>query len=190
METAAAARSPSKRPLTPLAGPYGHPFHPILVTIPIGAWIAALVFDIASRSADDALVFSKGAYWLIGLGVVGAVLAAVLGVLDWLTIPRRTRAWWTGVYHLVLNLAVTGAFVVSFFVRRDRGFADPETSIGLIVLSAVALAVLAVSGWLGGMLAYRYGVRVVDEATQADGFMQDARVTPGRYEKREPLPHA
>ena len=53
----------AKRPRTAIAGPYGHPFHPILVTIPIGAWIASLVFDIVSRVGDDPQVFAKGAYW-------------------------------------------------------------------------------------------------------------------------------
>jgi hypothetical protein len=53
-----------------LAGPYGHPVHPILVTVPIGAWVASLGFDIASHIADEADVFAKGAFWLIALGVL------------------------------------------------------------------------------------------------------------------------
>jgi uncharacterized membrane protein len=43
-------------------------------------------------------------------------------------------------------------------------------AIGLIILSAVALGVLTVSGWLGGQLAYRYGVRVAEESTQAEAY--------------------
>jgi hypothetical protein len=43
----------AKEPATPAAGPYGHPFHPILVTVPIGAWIASVVFDLAGRASTD-----------------------------------------------------------------------------------------------------------------------------------------
>jgi hypothetical protein len=58
----------AKRPVTPLAGPYGHPFHPILVTAPIGASVVSLVFDVTSRWAGEAEVFVKGSFWLIGVG--------------------------------------------------------------------------------------------------------------------------
>jgi uncharacterized membrane protein len=64
----------AKRPLTALAGPYGHPFHPALVTVPIGAWVASLVFDLVSREADDPEIFATGSAWLIGVGLAGAVV--------------------------------------------------------------------------------------------------------------------
>lgn len=162
----------AKQPLTPLAGPYGHPFHPALVTVPIGAWICSLIFDIVSRSADTPLIYGRGAYWLIGIGVLGAAAAAVFGVMDLLTIPRGTPAWRTGLIHAALNDVVLIAFVVSFVIRRDSDFR--ETSTGLIALSVAALLVLTVSGWLGGKLAYRYGVRVAREADQADGLRSTA----------------
>jgi uncharacterized membrane protein len=160
----------AKHPVSRLAGPYGHPFHPVLVTVPIGAWVASFVFDLASRWSDEPLVFAKGAWWLIGLGVAGALVAAVFGFLDLVAIPMGTKAFRTGLLHMALNLVVVSAFAGSFLLRRDR-LAEPDgVAIGQIVLSAVALTVMAVAGWLGGRLAYRYGVRVADEATQADAF--------------------
>jgi uncharacterized membrane protein len=66
-----------------------------------------------------------------------------------------------------LNLAVAAAFAVSFFVRR--GSTDQEVSTGLTALSVVALA-LGLSGWLGGEHTYRYGISVVEEGVQADGY--------------------
>jgi uncharacterized membrane protein len=163
----------SKRPRTVVAGPHGHPFHPVLVTVPIGAWIASLVFDVVSTTSEDPEIFATGAYWLIGIGVLGAVAAALFGILDLLSVPEGTPARRTGLLHMVLNLAVTVAFAVSFVFRR--GDTDDEVSVGLIALSVVALAVLGLSGWLGGKLAYRYGVRVVEEDLQADGFVHDGR---------------
>jgi uncharacterized membrane protein len=159
----------AKQPLTPLAGPYGHPFHPAAVVLPIGAWICSIVFDVVSRSAETPMIYSRGAYWLIGIGIVGALGAAVLGVLDLLSIPRGTRAFRTGLMHAGLNDVVLVLFFVNFVIRRND--ADwGETSTSLIALSAVALVILTVSGWLGGKLAYRYGVRVAREADQAEGL--------------------
>lgn len=159
-----------KHPVTRLAGPYGHPFHPILVTVPIGAWVAAFVFDIVSRAGDDAVTFAKGAYWLIGVGIVGALVAAVFGLLDLLGIPTRTRAFRTGLVHMALNLTVVVVFAVGFVLRHSRLHDADGTPVGLVGLAAVGLVLLAASGWLGGKLTYRYGVRVVDEATQADAY--------------------
>jgi len=140
-----------------------------LVTVPIGAWIASLVFDIASQVVDDgAATYNQGAELLVVIGVIGAALAAVFGLLDYLRIERGTPAFKVGTTHLLINDVVLVAFVVSWIIRRNAD--DEATSGGLIALSVVALALLSVSGWLGGKLSYRYGVRVVDEDTQAEGF--------------------
>lgn len=78
----------AKHPKTALAGPYGHPFHPVMVTIPIGAWSASVIFDIVALAATGKEpAFAEGAYWLIGIGIVGAVLAAAFGLMDLLVIP-------------------------------------------------------------------------------------------------------
>lgn len=155
-----------------LAGPYGHPFHPILVTVPIGAWVASLVFDLASLFTGEAATLAAGSVWLIAIGVVGALAAATVGFLDLLAIPTGTPAFRTGLVHMSLNLAVTGAYAGNFLWRQG-GYGGPEpVAVGPIVLSALSLGALAVSGYLGGKLAYRYGVRVAAESTQADGFQQ------------------
>ena len=86
---------PAKDPISVVAGPYGHPFHPILVTVPIGAWITSLVLDIGSRASDAPGALARGAWWAIGVGIVGALAAAVFGLLDLLDIPRRH----TGLRH-------------------------------------------------------------------------------------------
>ncbi|HLM63835.1 MAG TPA: DUF2231 domain-containing protein [Acidimicrobiales bacterium] len=165
----AAVEGRAKRPLTPLAGPYGHPFHPIAVTIPIGAWTLSFVFDLVSRWAGEDEVFVKASFWLIGAGIVGAVLAALLGLMDLTRIPRGTPVFRTGLTYLALNTVVLVLYAVSFLLRRDH-LDEGDVTVGAFVLSAIALATLGVSGWLGGKLAYHYGVRVADDATQAEGF--------------------
>ena len=54
----------AKRPATPIAGPYGHPFHAALVAVPIGAWLGAVIFDIVAFAGDDPEAFTMGARWL------------------------------------------------------------------------------------------------------------------------------
>src|SRR3954453_16561080 len=83
----------AKGPKTALAGPYGHPFHPMLVTLPIGTWVASLIFDIGSRvheERESALAY--GAEWLLAIGIITAVVAALFGLMDLLTIPGGTPA--------------------------------------------------------------------------------------------------
>jgi uncharacterized membrane protein len=151
-----------------LAGPYAHPFHPILVTVPIGAWVASLVFDVASHLAGSEVALAVGARWLIAIGVLGAVAAAAVGFLDFIVIPAGTPAHRTGLLHMSLNLLVTVAFAGDFAWRLSLG--SGATPPGPLVLSLLCLAALAVSGSLGGKLAYRYGVRVAAEDVQAAGF--------------------
>ena len=86
----------AKHPVTALAGSYGHPLHPILVTVPIGAGVTSLVFDLASRIVDDPGFLNRGSLWLIAVGVIGALAAAMLGFLDFLSIPSGTAAARTG----------------------------------------------------------------------------------------------
>src|SRR5437763_12168206 len=100
MEPAAQA----KHPVSALAGPYGHPFHPMLVTVPIGAWICSLVFDVAARIVAHPQALATGARWLIGIGVLGALAAATVGFLDFFAIPAATRAHRVALTHMVLNL--------------------------------------------------------------------------------------
>ncbi|MDF2580452.1 MULTISPECIES: DUF2231 domain-containing protein [unclassified Microbacterium] len=158
---------PDKRPANPLAGPYGHPFHPIAVTIPIGAWIASFVFDIIGLIVADPTPYAVGSRVLIGIGLVGSLVAIVLGIFDYLRIPDRTRSSSTATIHMGLNFVVCGAYLFQLFLRTSTD----DIPIAGVIFSAVSLLTLSASGWLGGKLAYRYGVRVAHESKQAEGFV-------------------
>jgi uncharacterized membrane protein len=167
----------AKRPVTVLAGTYGHPVHPMLVTVPIGAWTASLVFDIASHFVKSPAFLVQGSRWLIVVGLLGALAAACAGFLDMFAIPPHTRAYRTATLHMALNLVVTGVYAADFGWRYyGHQHAGPVPA-GPLALSAACLATLGVSGYLGGKLSFRYGVRVADEATQADGYA-DTRPEP------------
>jgi uncharacterized membrane protein len=174
VEVVVAGSEQAKQPVSGiLAGPYGHPYHPILVTVPIGAWVSSLVFDLASLVTGQAHLLAVGSQWLIAIGVVGAVLAAMVGFLDLVAIPAGTKAYRTGLLHMGLNLAVTAAYAVNFAWRLAApGAPASGVPVGPLVLSVLSLIGLTASGYLGGMLAYRYGVRVAAESTQAEGFAE------------------
>jgi uncharacterized membrane protein len=72
---------------------------------------------------------------------------------------------------MTLNVTVVVLFAISYVIRASGTYGKPA-SVGLIILSVVALLILVVSGWLGGMMAYHYGVRVADDETQREGFSQ------------------
>ena len=153
----------AKRPATPIAGPYGHPFHPLLVTVPIGAWLMSVIFDIVAFAGDQPEVFTTGARWLYGIGVLAAVLAAVFGLLDYTRLTPGTRARRIATIHLVLNLTAVAIFAAAWAVHLGN---DDPSAVGL-VLGVIGLVGLGISGFLGGELVFRHGVRVADESEQA-----------------------
>jgi uncharacterized membrane protein len=168
----------SKKPRSPLAGSYGHPVHPILVTVPIGAWVCSLVFDFVSYGSSEPRIWSVGAMWLVLVGVLGAVLAAVFGVLDLLNLPHGTAVFNTGRIHAALNSTALVIFLIGFIWRFRTQDSWDASPVGPLVLSILGIAVVGASGFLGGKLSYHYGVRVADESVQAEGF--EARTTTGR----------
>lgn len=130
----------------------GHPIHPMLVTLPIGLWVFSLVCDFGYVITGDER-WAITAYFTLGGGIVGALLAAVPGLLDLLGI-HDARAQRVGRYHLVLNLAIVVAQALSFWLRTQDGLADvlPRG------ISIVAVVALIISGWLGGHLVHVLGV--------------------------------
>ena len=131
----------------------GHPLHPILVTIPIGLFVAALVSDIV-YVADGAHGWAVASRWLIGGGLVGALLAALAGFTDFAG-NSNIRAFRDAWLHLFANLALVLVEGTNLILRLPD--AAVAGSIG-IVLSAVAVVVMLFSGWKGGELVFRHGV--------------------------------
>ncbi len=138
----------------------GHPVHPMLVVFPLGLLATAVIFDIITlvRGAGR---WSEMAFWMIAVGIIGGLLAAVFGLVDFLAIPSGTRARSIGILHGVGNVVVVGLFAVSWWLRRP----DPAAPGALAyVLSFVAVALALVTGWLGGELVDRLGVGIDDGA--------------------------
>jgi uncharacterized membrane protein len=139
----------------------GHPIHPMLIVLPLGLFIAAVVFDVLYLW-QGAPTFASVAYWNIAVGIVGGLLAAVFGLIDWLAIPSGTRAKRIGLLHGASNVVVILIFAFVWLMRGNAPDATPTMM--LFVLEVVALALGSVAGWLGGELVDRLAVGVDDGA--------------------------
>jgi uncharacterized membrane protein len=140
---------------------FGHPVHPMLIVFPLGLFVMAVLGDIAYMTTGHQ-AFAAVSYWNIAGGIVGGLVAAVFGLIDWLAIPPKTRAKSIGLYHGVANVIVVTLFAVSWLTRRPVEAHVP--SLAASTLGFVAIALGAVAGWLGGELVDRLGVGVDDGA--------------------------
>ena len=139
----------------------GHPVHPMLIVLPLGLLSMAVVFDIVYLVGGDE-TFASVAFWDITAGVVGGLAAAIFGLIDWLAIPRDTRARRIGLWHGGGNLVIVLLFVVSWFLRLpDHAYAP---SLLPFILALVGAGLALGTAWLGGELVYRLRVAVDDGA--------------------------
>lgn len=135
---------------------FGHPVHPMLIVFPLGLLATAVIFDIIHLVTDDGR-WADISFWMIAAGIVGGLIAAVPGLIDWLAIPSGTRAKAIGLWHAIGNVVVLALFAGSWAMRYE----DP-TAPGAIALALAwsAAAVALATGWLGGELVDRLGVGV------------------------------
>jgi uncharacterized membrane protein len=133
----------------------GHPLHPMLIAFPIGLWGFSLVADLIYHWGFGGSAWSLVAYYTLAAGIAGALLAAIPGLVDLFSIQDR-RAKRIGIAHMVINLVVVGLYVANFLLRRAEGHSTTHA----IALSVVGIALLSVSGWLGGEMVYVYGIAV------------------------------
>jgi nitrite reductase/ring-hydroxylating ferredoxin subunit/uncharacterized membrane protein len=138
----------------------GHPLHPVLTDIPIGAWTVAMAFDAVEliRGDDD---LGGAADLAVGIGLAGALGSAITGAADWSETDGRARK--IGVVHALLNITATGLYATSLAMRRSG---SRRAGIGL---SLLGYALSSAAGYLGGHLAFGEQIGVDHLATQDQG---------------------
>jgi uncharacterized membrane protein len=137
----------------------GHSVHQMLIVFPLGLLSASVAFDIAYLITESATM-SAVSYWTMAGGLIGALAAAPFGFIDWLAIPRGTRAKRIGAMHGGGNLIVTLLFLTSF-LARDTGYTPV---LGEMLWSFLGAALAGVTAWLGGELVTRLGIGVDEDA--------------------------
>lgn len=136
---------------------FGHPVHPMLVAFPLGLLSTGVIFDVIFMLTQNPM-FSVVAFWMITAGIIGGLLAAVIGFTDWLSIPAGTRAKDIGLVHGLGNLSIVVLFIISWFLRRGVTDYIPGTLPFILELLGAGLALY--TAWLGGEMVYQLGVGV------------------------------
>ncbi|MDF0583448.1 DUF2231 domain-containing protein [Bradyrhizobium yuanmingense] len=134
----------------------GHPIHPMLVPVPITCFVGALLTDIAYVASAE-IMWANFSAWLLLAGIVFGVLAATVGLIDFLG-NRLVRAQAPAWPHLIGNAVVLILSIVNLMIHMRDGWTSVWPS-GL-VLSALTVLILPITGWLGWALVYRHGVGV------------------------------
>ncbi|MGD9980713.1 MAG: DUF2231 domain-containing protein [Hyphomonadaceae bacterium] len=153
----------------------GHPIHPILVLFPVAFLVSTLVTDIVFLTTG-VTGWATASVWLVGAGVVTALVAALAGFTDFFGEPRvrQIRDAWR---HMIGNLITVALAAASWLMRVNQGAEEAVMPWG-VTLSALVSVILLYTGWKGGELAYRYRVGV------HDAFPEPPAYAPGEQQKR------
>lgn len=146
----------------------GHPLHPVLTDIPVGAWTVALVCD-ALEALSGSETMAAGADAAVGVGLLGAIGAAITGLTDWSETDYRAKK--VGAVHGMLNVAATSLYVTSYIMRGKK-----KSRQSGIALSMIGYAIAGASAYLGGHLVFGEQIGV-DHTATADSTKPE-RFTP------------
>lgn len=138
----------------------GHPIHPMIIPFPIGLWVFSLIADLIYLWRGNPVWRDWIAFYALLGGIIGAALAAVFGIVDWLSIKDRTVKK-VADWHARLNVIALLIFAASFYLRTTGG----QRMLGggytiPLLLSVLGVILISVSGYLGGELVFRHGVAV------------------------------
>jgi uncharacterized membrane protein len=140
----------------------GHSIHPVLIVFPLGLLSTAVIFDILYLITGNT-DFNIASGYSIAAGVIGGLVAAAFGLVDWTAIPAGTRAKSVGLVHGLANVVVVLLFAVSWLLRANETAWHPNA--GALLLGFAGLVVASVGGWLGGELVERHGIGVHEDAS-------------------------
>jgi len=137
----------------------GHPLHPVLTDIPVGAWSLAAIFDTLEITGSKK--YKKAADVAVAVGLVGALGSAVTGLTDWSGTDGKKRK--IGLMHAMLNVTGTALYGTSLALRSKNKTRDTG-----IALSFAGLGIVSLAAYLGGHLVFGEQVGVDHTATSDD----------------------
>ena len=138
----------------------GHPIHPMIIPFPIGLWVFSLIADLIYLWRGNLVWRDWIAFYALLAGIIGAALAAVFGIIDWLSIKDR-EVKKVADWHARLNVIALLIFAASFYLRTTGGARMLGGGYTIpLLLSVLGVILIAISGYLGGELVFRHGVAV------------------------------
>jgi uncharacterized membrane protein len=155
----------------------GHPIHPMLIPFPIALWVFSLIADLIYLWRGNPIWRDWIAFYALLAGIIGAIAAAIFGIIDWLAIKdgevKKIANW-----HARLNVIALLIFAASFYLRTTGGSRMVGGSYTIpLVLSVVGVILITISGYLGGELVFKHGVAVNPQFDTAAEERTKARVS-------------
>lgn len=143
------------------ASMFHHALHPILVDFPIAFLIGAFLTDMGYWWRTD-IFWAQASVWLIGVGVLIGIAAAILGAIDFFTVvpEKAKRAGWI---HFIANILALTLALLNLLLRLGDEPGQYIVFIGLI-LSLLTTLLLTIGGWFGGELVMRHGISVFGDS--------------------------
>jgi nitrite reductase/ring-hydroxylating ferredoxin subunit/uncharacterized membrane protein len=158
LQKAVRAALPSRELKNALHGTWlGHPLHPAITDVPLGAWTVALVLD-AMESLSGRSEFRESADAAVAVGLLGAVGSAITGLTDWSETDDRGKR--VGAVHGLLNVAAASMYATSYVMRKRKSSRQSA-----VALSMLGYATGMISAYLGGHLVFGEQIGVDHTAT-------------------------
>jgi uncharacterized membrane protein len=150
----------------------GHPLHPMLVLVPAGGVLFTFIFDVVHLiSRDDAWWYATRP--VLSVALLGAVLAAIPGLIDLVTVVPKGRATATGLVHLTLNAGLLVVLAVNTWLRWE--VIPPVEGTPGFGWALVSAAILVASGWMGWRLVQTHHVGVLEVHEGGDAPLLESR---------------
>ena len=138
---------------------FGHPLHPMLVHFPIVFWTVATgaYVWVAAGASESIAVTAKFAN---GAGLIMAMLAMLVGLLELRSIARDSEAMQVAIWHMMAMSTVWVCFLAAMLLSQSTGLDHVTAQVSAVACAGVGLLLMGVGGWLGGRLVYEFGVAV------------------------------
>lgn len=142
----------------------GHPIHPMIIPFPIALWVFSLIADIIYMWRGNPVWRDWIAFYALLGGIIGAAVAAVPGLIDWLSLTDKAVVKIAN-WHARLNVIALLVFAASFYLRTTSGASMIGGSYTIpVALSVLGVVLITISGWLGGEMVFKHGVAVNSRA--------------------------
>jgi uncharacterized membrane protein len=166
---------------------FGHPLHPTMVALPVGLFGWTFVADIVYLSTGKDHMWYDIAFWTGLVAAVTAFMAALPGFGDYFTMAIKSDARDMATAHMLLNLTVVALYVIAFLMMLDDNAVDGAALTIVVILHAVGLGLLGLSGWLGGEMVYKHHLAMVaDTAEGEEAELQRHEMRPTFRERHLP----
>jgi uncharacterized membrane protein len=146
----------------------GHPIHPMLVAVPAGLFVWTLVADVVYLATDKDQTWYDIALWSGLAAWISAVVAALPGFVDLVTVVLKSDARGIAVAHMLLNLTAVALFAVATAFMWNEGALSGSDLTIVLVLHAIGVGIVSLSGWLGGEMVFRHHIGMVPDTAELE----------------------